>query len=190
MSRDSSHGTSNVVRFPIEERARPTLDLLRELAPDVRGVELTAEAFQLARPDPGFRHRVDEEAAEYILIHIDPTPGEARAAALRALCDRAVVAAVKAARAWRRASTLADDARRLVVRARAVGGYWLDALEQRREGLEHEAAVWLLEAHVRTEEAEGVARAVRLALSGETWTPYNHHREADALFSGAERHSA
>jgi len=106
-----------VVRFPIEERARPTLatlDLLRELAPDVRGVELTAEAFQLAVPDPGFRHRVDEEAAEYILIDIDPTPGEARTAALRALRDRAVAAAMKAARAWRRASTMADDARRLV----------------------------------------------------------------------------
>jgi len=69
------------------------------------------------------------------------------------------------------------------VRARAVGGYWLDAAEQRRERLEREAAVWLLEAHLRSEEAEGVARAVRLALSGETWTPYDHHREADALFS-------
>ena len=190
MLRDSLYDAGNVVRFPIEERARPTLDLLRELAPDIRGVELTAEAFQLAVPDPGFRHRVDEEAAEYILIHIDPTPGESRTTTLRGLCDRAVLAGVKAARAWRRATTEADDARRLVVRARAVGGYWLDALEQRREKLEQEAAVWLLEAHVRTEEAEGVARAVRLALSGETWTPYNHHREADALFFATERHSA
>jgi len=190
MAHDSSHGSSNVVRFPIEERERPTLDLLRELAPDVREVERTAEAFQLAVPDPGFRHRIDEEAAEYILTHIDPAPGETRTAALRALRDRAVVAAVKAARAWRRATTEADDARRLVVRGRAVGGYWLDALEQRRERLEQEAAVWLLEAHMRTEEAEGVARAVRLALSGETWTPYNHHRETDALFFAAERYSA
>ena len=101
-----------------------------------------------------------------------------------------MLAAVKAVRAWRRATTEADDARRMVVRACAVGGYWLDALEQRREKLEREAAVWLLEAHVRSEEAEGVARAVRLALSGETWTPYDHQREADALFFGTERHSA
>ena len=28
----------NVLRFPIERRARPTLDLLREIAPDVREV--------------------------------------------------------------------------------------------------------------------------------------------------------
>jgi hypothetical protein len=58
--------TGNVVRFPIEERARPMLDLLRELAPDVRRVELTAEVFHLAMQDPGFRHQVDAEAAEYI----------------------------------------------------------------------------------------------------------------------------
>jgi hypothetical protein len=110
---------------------------------------------------PACRHRVDEEAAEYILIHIDPTPGQARIPALRALCDRAVVAAVKAARERRRTSTEADDARRLVVRARAAGGYWLDALEQRRERLEQEAAVWRLEAYVRSEEKAREARAVR-----------------------------
>ncbi len=31
-------GMTNVVRFPVERRARPTLELLREIAPDVRVV--------------------------------------------------------------------------------------------------------------------------------------------------------
>jgi hypothetical protein len=184
MARGSLSDTSNVVRFPIEARARPTLDLLRELAPDVRGVELTAEAFHLPVPEADFRHRVDAEAAEHILNHIDPRPGEVRNMALRALRDRVVTAALKAARAWRPASVAADDAQRQVVRARAEGGYWMDALEQQRATLEQEAAALLLEAHLRSEEAEGVARAVRLARSGQVWTPYDSIREAEVLFFG------
>ena len=81
MASDRLAGTDNVIRFPIEERARPTLGLMRELAPDVRGVELTAEAFGLALPSADFRHRVDGEAGEYIMNNIDARPGGARVAA-------------------------------------------------------------------------------------------------------------
>lgn len=190
MARDTLPGTSNVVRFPVEERARPTLDLLRELAPDVRGVEMTADAFDLPMPDPCFRHQVDAEAAEHILNNIDPRPGDERNAALHALRDRVVAAAVIAARVWRRASVAADDARRRVAQARVEGGYWIEALEQRCDALEQEAAALLLEAHVRSEEAEGVARAVRLARSGQAWTPFDIHCEAEALFFGTERRLA
>ena len=116
-----------------EDRARPTLDLLRELAPDVRGVEMMAEAFDLPVREPEFRHRVDAAAAEHILNHIDPSPGEARNASLRALRARGVAAAVTAAWAWPRASVAAEDARRHVAQARAEGWYWIDALEQRCE---------------------------------------------------------
>jgi hypothetical protein len=35
-------GTANVVRFPVERLVRPTLDLMREIAPDVREVLLIA----------------------------------------------------------------------------------------------------------------------------------------------------
>jgi hypothetical protein len=190
MARDTLPGTSNVVRFPIEERARPTLDLLREIAPDVRGVEMTAEAFHLPVPDPDFRHQVDAEAAEHILNNIDPRPGEERNMALRALRDRVVAAAVAAARVWRRASVAAEEARGRVAQARAEGGYWIEVLEQRRDALEHEAAILLLEAHMRGEEAEGVARAVHLARSGQAWAPFDLRREAEALFFGAEKRSA
>jgi len=179
------HNTSNVVRFPIEERARPTLDLMRDLAPDCSAVDLTAEAFDLPFPDVDLRHRVDVETAEYILNHIDPCPGDARRAALRALRDRVVDAAVKAARAWRRAALIADDAHRHVAQARAEGGYWMSALEQRYEMLERDAAVLFLEAYSRSEAAEGVARAVRLALDGEEWIPFDIHREAETLFCGS-----
>jgi hypothetical protein len=51
MAGDTLPGTSNVVRFPIEERARPTLDLRREIAPDVRGVSKRQTAYTLRLGD-------------------------------------------------------------------------------------------------------------------------------------------
>jgi hypothetical protein len=45
MRPDMLPGTPNVVRFPVERRARPTLDLMREIAPDVREVPAIAEVF-------------------------------------------------------------------------------------------------------------------------------------------------
>lgn len=68
------------------------MDLLRELAPDVRGVGMTAEALHRPVPDPDFRHQVDAEAAEHILNNIDPRPGAERNAALRVLRDRMMTA--------------------------------------------------------------------------------------------------
>jgi len=190
MASDRLAGTGNVIRFPIEDRARPTLGLMRELAPDVRAVELTAEAFDLALAPADLRHRVDGEAAEYIMNNIDARPGDARDAALRALLDPLVAEAVRASRAWRRAATTAADARERVAQARTEGGYWMDALETRLNEAERKAAGLLLEAYVRNEEAEGVARASRLARSGQAWAPIDVHREAEALFSGEDRKSA
>jgi hypothetical protein len=141
-------------------------------------------------PDADFRHRVDAEVADYILVNIERTPGEVRTTALRALCDRAVAAAVATARAWRRVAASANVARTRVERARIAGGYWIDALEQRWDALEHEAAALMIDAYVQSEEAEGVARAAGLARSGHAWTPYNHHKEAEALFFGVGRRSA
>ena len=63
-----------------------------------------------------------------------------------------------------------------------TGGYWMEALEQRLCGLEREAASLLLEAWLRSEEAEGVAGAVHLARSGEPWTPFDLRREEAASY--------
>lgn len=190
MARDRLAGTDNVIRFPIEERARPTLALMRDLAPDVRAVELTAEAFGVALPPVDFRHRIDGEAAEYIMNNIDARRGDARDTALRAMLDPLVAEAVAASRAWRRAATAAADARRREAQARTEGGYWMDALERRMNELEREAANLVVDAYVRSEEVEGVARAVRLARSGQAWMRYDVHREAEALFFGGDRKSA
>ena len=111
-----------------------------------------------------------------------PARTAAARAALRGLLDPLVAEAVKAVRAWRRAATSAEAARRHMARAREEGGYWMEALEQRLHRLEREAAALLLEAWLRSEEAEGVARAVYLARIGEPWTPFDLRREEAAFF--------
>ncbi len=78
-------GTDNVVRFPVERRARPTMNLLREIAPDVREVLQLVESFDLDGPAHDLRHRVDAEMAEHILNHVRPEPGLQRQTDLAAL---------------------------------------------------------------------------------------------------------
>ena len=59
-------GTTNVLRFPVEQRAKPSLDLLRDIAPDLREISLVAEAFGLDEPSGGIRDEADRKTAERI----------------------------------------------------------------------------------------------------------------------------
>jgi hypothetical protein len=81
MSVELLSGMTNVVRFPVERRARPTLELLRGMAPDVREVMNMAEAFGMERPPPDLRERADVATAEHIANQI-PAGGAKREALL------------------------------------------------------------------------------------------------------------
>jgi hypothetical protein len=61
----------------------------------------------------------------------------------------------------------------------------IEPLRERAAALARRAAERLVVAHTRAEEAEGVARAVGLARSGEAWRPRDVHREAEELFGFA-----
>ena len=70
-------GMTNVLRFPVEFRARPTLQLLWEIAPDMREVLALADAFDLEMPVHNLRDLVDADTAEDIVNQIpdvDPIP--------------------------------------------------------------------------------------------------------------------
>ena len=181
MSVELLSGMTNVVRFPVERRARPTLELLRGMAPDVREAMNIAEAFGMERPMPDLRDRADIATAEHIANQI-PEGGAKREALLGEMLEpiiaRAIASCSEAHYAWLEAAA-AEEA---LVRAQRAGNIPSDPLEDRAAVLARRAAEHLLIAHMRSEEAEGVARAVRFARGGEAWRPRDVRREAEEVF--------
>ena len=177
-------GMTNVVRFPVERRARPTLDLLRDIAPDVREVLSIADAFGMEAPVHDLRERVDAATAEHIADQA-PRSEPAPAAMLAGMLDPVIAAAVAACRAAHDASLEAAEAQEALLRAQTAGYFWLDPLRERAEALTQRAAEHLLIAHARAEEAEGVARAVRIAREGAVWSPRDVWAEMEELIEMA-----
>ena len=174
-------GTLNVVRFPVERRARPTLALLQEIAPDVREVLAIADAFSLPPPPHDLRDTADADAAEHIANHA-PAGGPQRKAMLTEMLDRAVQPAVAAARAAHDAGADAAAAQQAVQRAKASGGFWIEPLQERSGELGLRLAELMVMAHAQAEAAFGVARAVDLAHRGEPWTPYSSRASEAEVF--------
>jgi hypothetical protein len=175
-------GLTNVIRFPVERRARPTLDLLREIAPDPREVGNVAEAFGLDNPTAGLRDAADADAAEYIRDQVTSEPGDVRRAALQAVLEPLLAQAVAACRDAHDAAVVASEAQQQLVRAQTEGGFWMEPLEDRANELSGRAAELLVQAHLCSEEAEGAARAVRIAERGEIWTPLDRDADIEELF--------
>ena len=173
---------ANVIRFPVERRARPTLPLLRDIAPDPREVGAAIEAFGLDDPTVGLREAVDASTAEHIANNVLEEPGQRRHAMLKALLDPALERAIIACRDAHDAGVAAAEAQQTLVHAQTKGGYWLDPLEAKAEALTLRAVELLVDAHRHSEEAEGIARAVGIALRGEPWAPPGRHDTADQLF--------
>jgi hypothetical protein len=175
-------GLTNVIRFPVERRVRPTLDLLREIAPDAREVGSAIEAFGLEDPTVGLRDAVDASTADHIANHVRDEPGRRRQEALAEMLNPLLEQAVIACRDAHDTAVAAAEAQQTLVHAQTTGGYWLEPLETKAEDLTERAVVLLVEAHRRSEEAEGVARAVGIALRGETWKPAGRHETVEELF--------
>jgi hypothetical protein len=179
-------GMTNVVRFPIEQRRKPSLDVLREIRPDSREVELAAEAFFLEDSLlDDIRGENDRMTAEHILNHVRPEPGSLRRAALDDLLKPLVDHAVDACRRAHQAAEKASTAAHRLVRAQIEGGYWIEPLNDEATKRAEEAARLLIEAHIASEVAEGGARAINIAKRGEEWKPFDLHAEEAALFFGA-----
>ena len=175
-------GMTNVVRFPVERRAIPTLRLLREIAPDVREVLGLAEAFGMETPVHDLRARTDAATAEHIAANAPVAPAELEAF-LDGLEDIAVRRAVLACREAHDASLAAADAQEVLLAAKTAGSFWIDPLQEKAEARTVQAATLLLAAHAAAEQAEGVARAVSLARHREHWTPRDVAAEMDFLIS-------
>ena len=117
-------GSSNVYRFPVELVAKPTADLLRSVAPDVREVSLVAEAFGLEEPPMEVRNASDRAMAERIAATTCwPEDAKAKRAALEAMPKPLVERALRMCREAREAGLRSDDAAERFVGAELEGGY-------------------------------------------------------------------
>jgi len=175
-------GMTNVVRFPVERRARPTIGLLRDIAPDVREVLNLAEAFAMETPAPDLRARTDAETAEHIADNAPTASGELEAF-LNELEGIAVLRAISACWEAHDASVAAAAAQNALLGAKTAGSFWIEPLQEKAEALTEHAAVLLLTAHAHVEQAEGVARAVALARQREPWTPRDVAAEMEFLLA-------
>jgi hypothetical protein len=175
---------TNVVRFPIERRAPPTLALLREIAPDRRMVLSIAVAFDLDVPPRDLRRRADAATAARILNH-PAGAGGTLAGVLDDLLDPVIARAIAACRAAHGLSVAAATARQVLLDAQTASHVWTRPQLERAETLTYQAAALLIEAHARVEEAEGVARAVGLARRGEAWAPQDRWAKTETLLGMA-----
>jgi hypothetical protein len=182
-------GTSNVYRFPVELAAKPTADLLRSIATDVREVSLVAEAFGLDEPPIEIRDAADRAMAERIAVTTCwPKEARAKRAALEAMVKPLVERALRMRGEARDAALRSDEAAEKLVSAELDGGYWLAPLEEASDYWALESARRLIAAYAASEEALGAARAIEFATRGEDWRPFDLREEADALFLGAARY--
>jgi hypothetical protein len=174
---------SNVIRFPVERRAVPSLGLLAEIAPDCREVWRAIKAFDIElEQDPAdMRAGADRAAAERIRDEVPPEPGSAWQCALTALLAPLVNRAVTLCAQASEARAAAEMASARLETARAEGGYRTLPHEHRAASLAETAARQLVDAYLAYEEAAGAARAVRLARADEIWRPFDLHAEASAL---------
>jgi len=166
-------GLDNVVRFPIEHRVAPSMEVIYEIEPDCREVFQVAESFKLELPDPDLANQVDVETAIYIAEQILPlTPSEQRAA-LDELLDPVVKRAVHACRFMDRVSKQSVQAELALLEVQTNDGcYHLPSLEEKANAVSNQAAELLILAYARCREAHGAHRAISMAQRGETWTPY------------------
>ncbi len=96
MNTELMPGLTNVVRFPVEERTAPSMDVIYKIEPDVREVMQVVEGFFLEMPDPELANQVDAETACYIAEQVLPLAPPERGPALDGLLLPVVATAIEA----------------------------------------------------------------------------------------------
>lgn len=172
--------TASVVRFPLELRETSLLTL-GDVEPDVRQIDLVAEAFGLDVPDEDIAQQAEIETVETLTTMHLPNDAKARRGVLQRMESEALRPAIAASREARRAMKAAGEMQVRAAAAKSAG----DASARFFGGLAEDAArtsaVRMLAAFRLAQRARGVSRAIGFALRGENWTPFDIQAETDWL---------
>ena len=171
-------GLTNVIRFPVEQRARPSYGLLVEIEPDIREVLNVAEAFGLEGTNPNLKDATDQETARYLAEQVLPVAGPDLNKVLDELLAPSVERAIEACRAAHMSSLRTVAAQKRLHDAKLGGSSWLGSLEDQADTSTRETAELLVAASARCQEVRGMKRAIDLARKGEPWTPYDPQADA------------
>lgn len=147
--------------------------LVGKLEPDGREVVLAGADLGLDLPPTDLFDQVDAETARCIAEQVLPLTPDGQRRALDEMLQPVLAAAVVACRAAKLASLRVAEAAREVMEMQTEGGHWMEPLEETADALLHEAALAMIEAQRRCQEARGVSRAVGMARRGEAWVPYD-----------------
>ena len=179
-------GLTNVVRFPLEQRVAPSMELIAVIEPDVREVLRVGESFFIELPEHDLRERVDAETARYVAEHVLPLAPAERGPALDELLRPVVARAIAACRRADQVSQRAFEAQRHLLEMRTEHGACEGPVQRNADAFLQEAAELLILAHRRCQEAHGVDRAVGMARRDEAWTPDSVESATEWLIAAGE----
>ncbi len=174
--------TGNVVRFPVERRVAASVELLFDIAPDVREVLNVAEAFGFERPDPRLYDRADRVMAETLLSFDLPGTAVARHRIIDDLYQPLMDEAIRAIEAASAAGRLSEQAQQHLYQTLTIYGLEDRALGDQADDRAFQAARALLTAYERVQWALGSWRAAKLAQQARVWSPRDYSAEHDWLW--------
>ena len=179
-------GLTNVVRFPIELRVVPSMDVVYDMEPDAQEVVRVAESFFLEMPGPELRRQVEAEAASYVATYILPLARHERRRLLDELLTGVVTEAVEACRKAEAVGKRSVEAQKRLYEAQIGAGSWIDSLQASASDLAQRSAELLILAYQRCQQARAVDRVIGFARRDEPWTPVMPAELTDWLIKAGE----
>ena len=177
----------NLLRFPVEKRARPSYEMMCDLAPDSRMIPAIAEALEVEDIDPDLRHAADRDMARTLAMMNMPESGAARRQFFAALREQALAPAIAASIEAKRLADDAYRASRTAINAQQEDPLNSYALGRRANHHLNASARAAMDAHRLCEIAAGKCRALTLTEMGELWVPFDAQEAGAWLVEAANR---
>jgi hypothetical protein len=180
----------NLVRFPVEKRARASCEMMCDLAPDSRMIPHLVEALEVEDFDPDLRDAADRGMAQNLAAMVVPEGDAARRHFFRALREEVLAPAISAGIEAKRLADDAYRASRMAIDAQQKEELNSFALGRRANHFLNASARAALEAHRLCEIARGQCRALTLVEMHEPWVPFDAQEAGAWLVEAANRATA